>query len=59
MGDARRAVPSDADEMVRLRGLMLAGMRVIGVSNVSTDPAYRWRGHGRACLTALPAGRCA
>ncbi|WP_435126389.1 hypothetical protein [Micromonospora tulbaghiae] len=24
MGDARRAVPSDADELVRLRGLMLA-----------------------------------
>ncbi|MFJ6950368.1 hypothetical protein [Micromonospora aurantiaca (nom. illeg.)] len=26
MGHARRAVPSDADELVRLRGLMLRGM---------------------------------
>ena len=115
MGDARRAVPSDADELVRLRGLMLAGMsgvptppgrwqdvardnlrtwlaepdpwlaafvidapegaslaacavgtveRRLGgpddpsglvgyVFNVSTDPAYRRRGHSRACVSAL------
>ncbi|MGY4908975.1 hypothetical protein [Micromonospora aurantiaca (nom. illeg.)] len=37
MGEARRAVPSDADELVRLRGLMLAGM-----SGVPTPPG-RWQ----------------
>ncbi|MBB5115297.1 hypothetical protein FHU28_005136 [Micromonospora echinospora] len=37
MGDARPATPSDAEELVRLRGLMLAGM-----SGAPTPPG-RWQ----------------
>ncbi|MBQ1066355.1 hypothetical protein [Micromonospora sp. D75] len=46
MGDARRAVPSDADELVRLRGLMLAGM-----SGAPTPPG-RWQDVARDNLRA-------
>ncbi|EWM68476.1 hypothetical protein MCBG_05610 [Micromonospora sp. M42] len=46
VGDARQAVPSDADELVRLRGLMLAGM-----SGAPTPPG-RWQDVARDNLRA-------
>ncbi|MFF0878115.1 hypothetical protein [Micromonospora aurantiaca (nom. illeg.)] len=50
MGDARRAVPSDAGELVRLRGLMLACMS--GSSASSTSVPTRRTADG---VTAEPA----
>jgi GNAT superfamily N-acetyltransferase len=62
MIEVRRAVPDDAPELIRLRGVMFDDLdgdpanpsgRYGYVFNVATDPDCRRRGYSRACMVAV------